>query len=347
MSVDEGLLRDVVETIPTEIAVLDSSGVILYTNAAWQQFARENGFEENPSSVGVNYLDVVDSADDEYADTAAEGLRVVLSDDGDDLFSFEYPCHSPDERRWFLMYARGFELDGERYAHVGHMDITDRKEAELGVREKNARLETVAYILRHDIRNPLSVALGYLDVLTEMVDGHADTIGRIRDALERIEDILSDASVVAHQPSLDDLDVVSLSTASETAWGNVETEDATLAVVESFEFEADRTVLGNLLENLFRNAVSHAGPDVTVTVGRLDDGGGFYVADDGPGIPEFQHDIAFTAEFTTGDAADHAGLGLVIVAGIADAHDWDVTLTESDTGGARFEFRGVTPAQTS
>jgi signal transduction histidine kinase len=98
---------------------------------------------------------------------------------------------------------------------------------------------------------------------------------------------------------------------------------------------ADRGRLKRLLENLFRNAGEH-GSD-RVVVGDLDDG--FYVADDGPGIPEERREEVFESGHTTSD--DGTGFGLAIVERIAEAHGWELTLTEGDSGGARFEFRGV------
>jgi signal transduction histidine kinase len=76
---------------------------------------------------------------------------------------------------------------------------------------------------------------------------------------------------------------------------------------------------------------------VTVTVGDLD--GGFYVADDGPGIPPDERDDIFDAGYST--SVEGTGFGLNIVQRIADAHDWSVDVTESQSGGARFEITGV------
>ena len=89
-----------------------------------------------------------------------------------------------------------------------------------------------------------------------------------------------------------------------------------------------------------QNAASSAdGDHVTVSVGVLDDAAGFYIEDDGPGIPEAQHEAVFDHGYTT--STDGTGFGLAIVGRIADAHDWEVTLTDSEAGGARFEFRDV------
>jgi PAS domain S-box-containing protein len=78
------------------------------------------------------------------------------------------------------------------------------------------------------------------------------------------------------------------------------------------------------------------GDAVTITVGALDDG--FYVEDDGPGIPEDLRDRVFESGYS-GEGG--TGLGLNIVKRIADAHGWSVRATESAAGGARFEIAGV------
>jgi PAS domain S-box-containing protein len=67
--------------------------------------------------------------------------------------------------------------------------------------------------------------------------------------------------------------------------------------------------------------------------------GGFYVADDGPGVPEEDRDAVFDAGFST--AEDGTGFGLSIVQEVIDAHGWSADLTESADGGARFEITGV------
>jgi signal transduction histidine kinase len=91
------------------------------------------------------------------------------------------------------------------------------------------------------------------------------------------------------------------------------------------------------LENLFRNAIEHGGEDVTIRVGGLSDG--FYVEDDGPGVPEDARDEVFEVGYST--SPDGTGFGLNIVKEIAEAHNWEITLTEGTTGGARFEITNV------
>ncbi|MFB6197903.1 MAG: sensor histidine kinase, partial [Halobacteriaceae archaeon] len=118
---------------------------------------------------------------------------------------------------------------------------------------------------------------------------------------------------------------------------NVDTREATLNTDTPGVIRADRSRLKQVLENLIRNAVEHGGDGVTVSVGAMD--GGFYVADTGPGIPETEREEIFEAGYST--TADGTGFGLKIAEQIAEAHGWEITVTESEQGGTRFEFTGV------
>jgi signal transduction histidine kinase len=104
-------------------------------------------------------------------------------------------------------------------------------------------------------------------------------------------------------------------------------------------FLADADRLQQLLENLFRNAVEHGGEEVTVQVGALDDASGFYVADNGVGIPEESQGKVFDSGYSS--ATDGTGFGLAIVKEIVDAHGWMIRVTENSEGGARFEITGI------
>jgi signal transduction histidine kinase len=86
-----------------------------------------------------------------------------------------------------------------------------------------------------------------------------------------------------------------------------------------------------------RNAIEHTEQTVTVTIGEFEDG--FYIEDDGDGIPEDERDDVFAPGYTTTD--DGTGFGLSIVSDIVEAHGWEIRLTDSADGGARFEITGV------
>ena len=118
-----------IDTLPLMFAIVDASGVILSTNETWSEFGRTNGTEVTPKTLGVNYLDVADMADDTTGQQAADGIRAVLAGERP-TFEIEYPCHSPSSKRWFRLYAASFTIDGETYASIAHIDITARKQRE-------------------------------------------------------------------------------------------------------------------------------------------------------------------------------------------------------------------------
>jgi len=132
--------------------------------------------------------------------------------------------------------------------------------------------------------------------------------------------------------------------ASRRPAGNkVGTAAATLQIDEGLTLEAHEGRLRQLLENLFRNAIEHGGRDVTVRVGSLLDG--FYVEDDGPGIPEGERDQVFGTSYSTRD--EGTGLWLSVVETVVDAHGWSVTLAVGPDGDARFEFNGGSTRETA
>jgi len=216
---------------------------------------------------------------------------------------------------------------------------------------QNDRLEQFATVVSHDLRNPLNVAIGRLGALKEECDD--DNIAAIEQALDRMQALIDDLLLLARTgDSITEMETVALGTAVEDCWEVVDTGDAALVVDTDRKIQADVTRLKQLLENLIRNAIEHSatdeqmqssgasdydGPGVTVTISEIP--GGFAVSDDGTGIPEADREAVFESGYST--TTDGTGFGLSIISQIAAAHGWTVTLTESDAGGARFEFTGV------
>jgi PAS domain S-box-containing protein len=135
------LARDTLDTLPFNIAVIDEAGTITLTNRAWEEFG------DGGDDTGSNYFGGIDPNDDD-ASEAVKGLRAVL--DGErDIFRLEYPCHSEDERQWFLMRVTPLPPGGDAAAVVAHIDITDRKLAELRAQARAEQLEARRQALRH------------------------------------------------------------------------------------------------------------------------------------------------------------------------------------------------------
>jgi len=115
-----------------QIAVIDRAGTIVDVNDAWINFGIENGGPPDFIWAGKNYLQVLTSSHacgDSLAGEAADGILEVVTDQRASFYC-EYPCHSPDEKRWFLMQANRLKSDSNRLFAISHHNITRRKLAE-------------------------------------------------------------------------------------------------------------------------------------------------------------------------------------------------------------------------
>jgi signal transduction histidine kinase len=218
------------------------------------------------------------------------------------------------------------------------LDRADReqqlRDREAEFRRQSERLGEFASVVSHDLRNPLGVAQGHLELLKSEFDSpHFEAV---ENAHERMRTLIEDLLTLARQgQAVGETEPVDFRFLVSQAWTAV--EGGTLDAPDDLgTLDCDDDRVRELLVNLFSNAVDHVGPDVTVSVGRLDDGG-FYVADDGPGIDPDRRETVFERGETTNE--EGTGFGLAIVRSIAQAHGWSVSVTESESGGARFEIR--------
>ncbi|RDI70532.1 GAF domain-containing protein [Halopelagius longus] len=219
-------------------------------------------------------------------------------------------------------------------SHTGQ--ALDQLESKRELRQQNERLDEFSSVVSHDLRNPLNVAQGRLELAAEECD--SDHLRDVANAHERMARLIDDLLELAREgETTADTEPVALGDAVESAWRNVETADATLIADVGRVVRADEGRMQQLLENLVRNAVEHGGPAVTVRVGESPHG--FYVEDDGPGVPPDRRDDVFETGYST--TRDGTGFGLSIVRRIADAHGWEVTAAEGPEGGGRFEITGV------
>jgi signal transduction histidine kinase len=228
-------------------------------------------------------------------------------------------------------------------------DITERKEYEQELEElttrlerKNAELERLVSIMSHDIGNPLHVIQGHVELAREddEIEPHLD---RIESSAGRIEAIMNDTLTLTRGAAPTTIDQIKITTVAERAWMHVDTGTATLEIACKGSIKADPKRLEQLFENVFRNAIEHGGSVTAVRIGMVSnsdgDTHGFFIADDGVGVPPDERETILEDGYTTSD--DGTGLGLSIISEIIDAHGWQLRVTESETGGARFEITGV------
>ncbi|MFB6178372.1 MAG: histidine kinase N-terminal 7TM domain-containing protein [Halorientalis sp.] len=310
------------------MSILDEDGRITY-----QSPSVERVLGHEPSlAVGELAFDVVHPED---RDEVRQAFETVLADPGTQT-RVEYRV--PDAGgNWRTLDAIAKNLLHDPFVEgivLNGRDVTERKERERELEAKNERLDRFASVVSHDLRNPIQVAGANVDLAEET--GDPDRFDAIRRAVDRMDRLVDDVLTLAREGTTDtEREPVHVGTIAERAWSTVETADATLDVRTERLVDADPDRFQQLFENLIRNGVEHGRDDVSITVGDCPDGG-FFVADDGPGIPPAERERVFESGFSTDP--DGTGFGLAIVSRIAETHGWTVCVSESDSGGARFEF---------
>ena len=225
-------------------------------------------------------------------------------------------------------------------------EVTPERERIRELEAERDRLDEFASIVSHDLRGPLDVANAHLEAAE--IRGDEVHFRKIEQVHERIRRIVEEVLDLARRGRIiDEVGPVALDEVAEAAWESVPTADASLVVATEETVEADASRLQQLLENLFRNAIDHGGSDVTVEVGTTGDG--FYVVDDGPGIPADRRERIFEPDVSGSEGG--SGLGLFVVRRIAEAHGWSAGATDpeedADRDGARFECTGVSLGEKS
>ncbi|MHC3378384.1 PAS domain-containing sensor histidine kinase [Haloarcula sp. H-GB5] len=331
----------IIEAVGDPVYTLDDEGVFTYVNEAVK---RLTGFESD-ELVGEHISTIMAGED---ISRGSDLIRTMLSDPTRQNVTFETDIvdqageHTPIEIHIALLPAAGGEFNGT--AGVIR-DISDRKKRE-------RQLAEFASVVSHDLRNPLNVVKGRISVAR--TSGDVSHLEAAASAADRMDELINDLLTLARQgDTVGETTMVDLAALAGQAWVDVETGEATLEKDGTATIEADAARLRAVFENLFRNSVEHgttnsraqsddtgahegcAGNEpITVSVGTTDTG--FYIADDGVGIPPEERDDVFERGYTTSTTG--TGFGLAIVAEIAQAHGWSVSVTESEGGGTRFEF---------
>ncbi|NHX37743.1 MULTISPECIES: PAS domain S-box protein [Halolamina] len=230
--------------------------------------------------------------------------------------------------------------DGDPDYFVGFQeDVTERHAIQERHEEWIQLMRGFGDVLSHDLQTPLSVIRGRVELAQETGDvGHLEDID---EPIDRMAALIEDVAAVMETGELvSDEAPVDVAAVAEEVWQTLEVGDASLALDDGTPtVAADEDALRRLLENLLGNSLEHGGDAVTIRVGGLDGEAGFYVADDGPGIPEAERDDVFTPGFTTKEGG--SGLGMASVAQIVAAHGWEIRVRDGIDGGARFEIVDV------
>lgn len=272
-----------------------------------------------------------DAAYEEFGLESYIGAKVIV--EGEIYGTFCFADSEPREEP----FTENEEVFVELMAEWVSYELFQKRATER-IQAQRDQLEEFSRVVSHDLRNPLSVMGGCLELAEET--GDPEHFERCWNALERMETLIDDLLTIARTGDpIDETETVDVSELVTECWSVIATAKATLEVQTDVILEGDRSRLRQLFENLFRNAIEHGSLDVTIHVGTLPDRAGVYVEDDGGGIPPEDRERIFEDGYSTGEVG--TGLGLTIVRDVVDAHDWDISVAEGPDGGARFEITGV------
>ena len=324
---DPKFFERMVEAVGVGVGIYGADGKYVYINDAYAEFFRVSPEELTGTPIWETAPEVDQERFQRYWQSFEAG-ETRLAETVHEYRGVSVPVETVTTR----------QIIDEVPYHFGTIkDISERKTRERELERQNERLDSFASVVSHDLRNPLSVAQGYLDLLKQ--DHDHEEIVLIDNALDRMDTLISELlSLAKSGDTIGDTEPTPVGDVAKVAWNAAKTGDATLEIATpTIEIMSDETRLQQLFGNLFRNAVEHGGQSVSITVGTIE--AGFYVADDGIGIPQSEREEIFQAGYTTADKG--TGVGLNIVSQIVGAHDWEIQVTNSTDGGARFEITDV------
>jgi PAS domain S-box-containing protein len=322
---------------PSAVVILDEEGEIIRAN------------EQAERLLGLSELQMTDrtfnSADWEVVDKDGNPLPEdefpfkQVRDGDEPVYNVETGIRRPDgETVWLSINAAPLWEGAETIQYVIAVLSDESKQMTHRQRQKASirQLKGLGDVLSHDLGNILNIASGRLELARET--GDDDHFEAVEESLYRAEEMLNELTTAIQAGSVvEEVTAVDVVTVFNEAWETQDTKEATKEVVTDIRILADKTALLRLFENLIRNAFEHGKTTATIRVGALSDG--FYVEDDGVGIPESKREQVFEPGYTTKSGG--TGVGLPSIQQIVLAHNWNVEITAGTDGGARFEITDV------
>ena len=332
------------DALSSNIAILDEHAIILAVNDAWRRFADANQYAGHNYGIGASYITVCDPNSSGFLDGAsvAAGLDDVLKG-RKNLFELEYPCHSPNEDRWFVLRMTRFKPPGPVRVVASHENITSRKKADEALRDADRRKDEFLATLAHELRNPLAPISNSLQIM-HLAKDDAAAVERARIVMERqlkqmvrLVDDLLDVSRINQgklELRLERIDLASLMRhAVESSRPVIDAGGHEILIMvppEPVFVDADVIRLGQVFANLLNNAAKYSerGGRIRMSAESRGDEVVVCVADSGVGIPIDMlpniFDIFMQVDRSLEKSQGGLGIGLTLVRRLVEMHGGSV-----------------------
>lgn len=263
---------EILDSITESMAIINKSGDIIFTNKAWHTFSMENKGDYARTGINNNYLstcEAVKGQETKMAKDAKHGIQQVI-DRNLDYFELEYPCHSPNENRWFILRVTQVEGNPD-LTLLAHINITNRKNAELKVEKNysktliiNERLHTTLHNIVHDIQNPLASIMGLINLSKSEKD--IESVNEYLDLIEKGSTNLRSfvKETLKHISTIEDFQSVDVARMVSKYIGTIEhllksdSIELKLDIQQSGQFYTNEIEFRSILSNLISNAIKYS-----------------------------------------------------------------------------------------
>lgn len=332
LNTEQEFINASINSINDIFYVLDYSGKIIKLNKSGKRFIKNTtNYDYNKDDLFIK--DIFPDEQKEQIDKS-----ILSTKDGNDVrVNIEsYLKKDNSKIELDLTFSLLNNSHTERIVGVGR-DVTKQNKYKRQLKYKNKQLTEFAKIISHDIRNPLSIAQGYIDMIEDGGNNN-QPIQKTKNALNKIENILDDVLDISTKTESDlTKQYLTIDSIANNCWNNIENENSNLYVKTNQSIFVNEKLVYRFFDNMFKNSIKHGGKNVDITIGSLNNG--FYIEDTGDGIPDKIKSEIFNPNYTTSNTGK--GLGLTIVEHVCDLHNWTIKVTESSSGGARFEITDI------
>lgn len=330
----------VINSMAQNVVVIDQDGLIIHTNNQWGEFCSKNDGDIKKCGIGINYFEVCLRS---YKNAGITEMIYVLRNMNfilngrQESFSYEYPCYSPDEKRWFLMYVTPLQQGaGKRTgAVIVHVDITAKKLAEehMIYQERLSAIGQLVATVAHEIRNPLTTLKGFWQLFNHhpnhTLQTYADVINQ---EIQEIEDIITRFMILADpiQEQVVEMNTLEL---LQHALKLMEVDSSKYTVTISYPYHADSLLIRcneNQMIHAFKNIMNNAflampdGGELAIHIETHNNRVELAFTDEGCGIPiELLGKLGEPFYITDKKGS---GLGLMLVYQIIHKHNGTVSI---------------------